>query len=434
MGAAWCMPKTAGPLGGAKRAGLMVSVSLLAALSTSPEVSAQCAAATYNFTNEGGNRNLVPPGSPLIPVINSVNTAFLTNTTSFVSSPLATQPDQNTGGVWARNVGGSIDTFSKTTTTARPFDVGELNGPFPTPHVFASGSQKCLQVTHQEYMGYQVGIDLGKINIGGSGGNWHFGITAGSLNLRTEDRTPASTFTSHSFQFEGDLKSQFEVPFIGVYTTYTMGNFFIDAAVRWDFYQGALSSVRYDYSGVKDNARAVSLTSSAGYRMALASNWFLEPSVSMSLSRVQVDPVLLIDSQGIAGHNLQVNDITSILGRGGLRIGTNITQGSVVLQPFATASVIHEFESDAISTATLVRKQSNVYVQLPGPPATTIVSGIAGLELETHTERVGTYGQFGLGLTVVAGDTGWLGYGRVDGRVGENITGFSYNAGLRYQW
>src|SRR5262245_20345729 len=79
-----------GPRGVAKRAGLIASVSLLAALSASPEVSAQCAVATYNFGNGGSGRNLVPPGSPLIPVINSVNTAFLTNASSFVSSPGAT--------------------------------------------------------------------------------------------------------------------------------------------------------------------------------------------------------------------------------------------------------------------------------------------------------------------------------------------------------
>ena len=83
------------------------------------------------------------------------------------------------------------------------------------------------------------------------------------------------------------------MPFIGVYTAYTMGNFFIDGALRWDFYQGSLSSVKDNFSGVKDSARAVSLTSSAGYRLPLMSNWFLEPSVSVSLSRVKVAPVLI---------------------------------------------------------------------------------------------------------------------------------------------
>ena len=49
------------------------------------------------------------------------------------------------------------------------------------------------------------------------------------------------------------------------------------------------------------------------------------------------------------------------------------------------------------------------------------------------TSRVGTYEQFGLGSTFQLVNTGWLGYGRVDYRTGDNIQGISVNAGLRYQ-
>ena len=133
-----------------------------------------------------------PTSSPLVPVINSVNTAFLTNTTSFVSSPNATETGQWTGGTWSRVVGGAVDSNSKTTSTVMPgFDVGQLNGP-NSPHTFASGSQKCIQFTGQDYMGFQVGTDLGQLNIGNKGGNWHFGVTAGALYLNTQDKTPQS--------------------------------------------------------------------------------------------------------------------------------------------------------------------------------------------------------------------------------------------------
>ena len=47
---------------------------------------------------------------------------------------------------------------------------------------------------------------------------------------------------------------------------------------------------------------------------------------------------------------------------------------------------------------------------------------------------MGTYGQFGLGTAAVLGNTGWLGYARVDYRTGENIEGWNVNAGLRYQF
>jgi len=39
-----------------------------------------------------------------------------------------------------------------------------------------------------------------------------------------------------------------------------------------------------------------------------------------------------------------------------------------------------------------------------------------------------------MGTAVVLGKTGWLGYGRVDYRKGENIEGVAGNIGLRYQW
>jgi hypothetical protein len=430
MWAAWRVPQTAGPLAVAKKACWLASATLFAALSVSSEASAQCG---RPIAVQGVTVNL--QSSPLIPVINSVNTAFLTNTTSFVSSPNATEPGQWTGGTWSRVVGGAIDSSSKSTSTVMPgFDVGQLGGP-NSPHTFASGSQTCLQFTRQDYTGFQVGTDLGQLNIGNKGGNWHFGITAGGLYLNTEDKTPQSVFTG-GFIAAGDLKTKFEVPFIGVYTAYIMGNFFIDGALRWDFYQGSLSSLKDEFIGVKDSARAVSLTSSAGYRLPLMSNWFLEPSVSVSLSRVKVAPVLIPDGPqaSLQFSDLRVNDITSFLGRAGLSVGTNVTVGTLVLQPFATASVIHEFEDPVISRIIVTKSVNHILdgFNLGGPGS--FVSGTNGLQIESQTERIGTYGQFGFGLAAVAGNTGWLGYGRVDGRVGDSITGFSYNVGLRYQW
>ena len=47
---------------------------------------------------------------------------------------------------------------------------------------------------------------------------------------------------------------------------------------------------------------------------------------------------------------------------------------------------------------------------------------------------MGTYGQFALGTAAAIINTGWLGYARVDYKVGEDIEGWSVNAGLRYQF
>src|SRR5262245_24108497 len=80
------------------------------------------------------------------------------------------------------------------------------------------------------------------------------------------------------------------------------------------------------------------------------------------------------------------------------------------------------------------------WVRIPLPPpdygnigSKTIQPNI-GFALDSSTERLGTYGQFGLGTALVVGDTGWVGYGRADVKVGENINGIGFNVGLRYQW
>src|SRR4029453_2312061 len=53
--------------------------------------------------------------SAFISTINSVNTAFLTNTSPFVSAPGRPQPDQQGGGIWGRVIAGTVET--KTTSS-----------------------------------------------------------------------------------------------------------------------------------------------------------------------------------------------------------------------------------------------------------------------------------------------------------------------------
>jgi len=48
--------------------------------------------------------------------------------------------------------------------------------------------------------------------------------------------------------------------------------------------------------------------------------------------------------------------------------------------------------------------------------------------------RMGTFEQFGLGLTAQLRDSNWVGYVRGDYRTGENITGTTLNGGLRYRF
>ncbi len=52
----------------------------------------------------------------------------------------------------------------------------------------------------------------------------------------------------------------------------------------------------------------------------------------------------------------------------------------------------------------------------------------------TTTSRIGTYGQYSLGIAGQVVNTGWLGFARVDYRNGETIDGWSGTAGVRYQF
>jgi Autotransporter beta-domain len=399
-----------------------VGVLICAAGAAPVEALAQCRN-DYNFgvasvtPGPGGGitvKTLNPTTSPLISIINTVNTAFLTNTTSFVSSPSGPTSDQQSGGVWGRVVAGVTDTKSTTTDVPK----GTLSS-----GVAMTGSQVCHQSANHTYGGFQVGADLGKLNINNSGSNWHFGVTAGYLTASAKDTTPGfddGTGNLGNTYAPGDLTAHFQVPFLGLYTVFTHGNFFADTQVRFDLYQSTSASPGNNYFGVLNDAHGISLTGAAGYRFALGDTWFIEPSIGGVWSRVQVDPLITPLALGAdVRGTLRVDDIESLLGRATLRVGASLPFGNYVWQPFATASVLHEFAGAATSKLTI-----------------SDPSGVPfnGAVFTSSTSRVGTYGQFGVGTAIVAGNSGWLGYGRVDAKVGESVEGIGVNMGLRYQW
>ena len=340
----------------------------------------------------------------IVSVLNTASTAFLTNTTAFVSSPAGPQPDQQGGGVWGRTIGGSVETKNTGVTSVDTTAFG-----FATP-----GSVNCNTTTRQDYAGFQVGHDISILNHGGSGANWHVGVTAGYFESFAHDTTAGGTF-----------KGDFQVPFAGLYTAFTQGNFFLDGQARWDFFQNSISDNANGIFNQDFNAHGFSLTGNAGYRIDLPSNWFVEPSAGIVWSKVDVDPLnvsgTLVLGTGLAlPGTVQIQDIDSVLGRASVRVGTNYTSGNVLWQPFFTASVFHEFAGDV--TTNFAANFDALGLALPPIKATL------------STDRVGTYGQFGLGTAAALTNTGWLGYARFDYRIGENIDGWSINAGLRYQF
>jgi Autotransporter beta-domain len=352
----------------------------------------------------------------IISTMNTVNTAFLSPSSSFVSARGDAQPGQLGGGVWARTVVGTVE--SKATTTS-------------TIGAGITGTGTCGGVLREDYYGYQLGSDLINMNIGGGGGNFHFGITGGYINSSTQDQTKEGKYdradlnpiaTYHLTSPAGSLTADAEVPFVGVYAAYTLGNLFIDGQVRQDFYLLSVTDPLNGLSNQSQNGRGISAGANMGYKIPLPSNWFIEPSAGIMWSRVQIDPIPAPgtgnflknpDGSNVNKGDLRIDDIESILGRASLRIGATIPTGTLVWQPFVSGSVVHEFAGDVTAAS---------------------VPTFGGTVFNTSTSRVGTFTQIGIGTATAFGNSGWLAYGRADYRTGDSVEGYSFNTGVRYQW
>jgi opacity protein-like surface antigen len=203
--------------------------------------------------------------------------------------------------------------------------------------------------------------------------------------------------------------------------------------VREEFYSANLTNTAAGLLNQQFGARGISVATSAGYNFALANNWFIEPSAGFIWSRTNVDTINIsggVITQGAVGA-LSTNPIDSEIGRLSLRAGTTITSGNITWQPFASVSVFHEFASNILSSATSLPGAGGVVCPI-GPPFCAVVPvTVSGTN---STTRVGTYGQYSLGLAGQLANTGWLGFVRVDYKNGDNIDGWTGNVGLRYQF
>jgi opacity protein-like surface antigen len=334
--------------------------------------------------------------------IGNVNTAFLTQQGSaFVSAPANPVPDQPGGGVWVRGVGGHVNISSTSTSTGVSTQGGA---------VFNTATTNCANSQHESFAGAQVGADIARLNW--SGWNVHLGTTAGYLGAKTTDNA--------------GFGNNFEVPFFGTYVVATKGRFFADMMVREEFYNVNLNNPGFSFANQPIGAHGYSVSVSSGYNFDLGQGWFIEPSAGFIYSKTSVDN---FTAPGVFGANftgitgvIQTNDVTSEIGRASLRVGKAIETPSVIWQPFASASVFHEFAGNTVSN----------YVSLNG----VFPAGGAPFTYnqQTSTSRVGTYGQYSLGLAGQIVNTGWLGFVRVDYRNGNNLDGWTGNAGIRYQF
>ena len=331
-------------------------------------------------------------------VIGTVNTAFVSQGNAFAVGLPNAQPDQVAGGLWMRTIGGRVDNQATVTFNG---SVASVPG--------SLGSVTCNSDIRQDYGGFQLGQDLARLNISGDGATLHVGVTGGYAQSETQDLDGSN--------FNGD----FQVPFAGVYATYTHGRFFADALLRGDFYQMNLNAAAASLGNQRLNAFGLTESTSVGYNFDIGNNWFIEPSVSGIHSSTKIDTLNLPGGSGnlfngfpLPPGAVQFSDVESWLGRIGVRIGTAFTGGNIAWQPFATASVWHEFAGNTAATYS---------APLLGNTSGTL-SG----------SRVGTYGQYSVGVSGQMIGSPWLGYVRIDVKDGENVEGVGFNAGLRYQF
>src|SRR3984893_18672342 len=405
--------KTKGPIVGAGSLVLMLfsasaaqaqctSVGLNGLNTTAPVVAQAAGMAVANVSASVG---------ALVTSINSANTAFLTQSSAFIGSPANPQPDQQGGGVWARGVGGHLSVG--TTATA-----GNIS--FGTPQ---QGRITCNTRTLEDFSGVQVGTDFARLNV--NGWNLHAGSTVGYLGSKTHDATPG-------LDPPASFRDSLQIPFVGTYAAASYGGFLVDGQVRGDFFQNEVSDDNHGLAGQRFDARGISVTGNVAYNQKLGNQWFIEPSAGIIWSRTHVDE-LNVPGTGILGTPvgpgfvplwaLTVNDIESVLGRLSVRVGTRVTSGNVVWQPFASAGVFHEFAGGVTSSLTSnFSALGAAFAPLPTLSSTVTTSGL------------GTYGQFGLGIAAQLVNSDWVSYLRADYRTGDNIEGWSVNGGLRYQF
>jgi outer membrane autotransporter protein len=401
------------PLACSARAAVLGAGALVVALLSTSAAQAQCTAPGF----------VPPPGFPTGPAvtavagvsayvgtiaaaIHSANTVFLSQSTAFVASPPNPAPDQQGGGVWARGVGGHLS-FGTTATA------GNINFGGSVP-----GNVVCNTRTLADFAGVQVGTDIARLNV--NGWNVHAGSTVGYLGSKTRDATPSGLNPPASFH------DSLQIPFAGIYIAASNGGFLVDAQLRSMFFQNDVSDANHGMAGQGFDARGVSLTGNVGYNYNLGNRWFVEPSAGIIWSRTRVDQMnvpgtIVTGLGGVPPWVLTVKDIESTLGRLSVRVGTSSLYGDVMLQPFASASVFHEF-------------QGGVSSSLASDFSAIGMGGLPTLSSTVSVTGPRTYGQFGLGLAAQALDSGWVSYLRGDYRTGDHIEGWSLNGGLRYQF
>ncbi len=261
--------------------------------------------------------------------------------------------------------------------------------------------------------GFQTGFDLGLCNVGGSGWNIHAGVMGGVADISANGLSRAPTPVS-GLEISTRTRATANVPFVGIYSFATNGAFTAELDVRRDFYDVKLSSndaatgLVFVSPNQKLKGDGLSFNGSLSYRWAIGERFHVEPQVGLSKARSSFGLVpFATGSQDF----MRIDPLMSLMGRVGLSAGATLPVAEkLVLGPFVSGSLWHEF-------AKPTRSQTSI--------------GSSGQSFLAETQRVGTFGQVGAGLTISHNDGLLSGYVRGDLRFGERLAGKALNAGLK---
>ena len=176
--------------------------------------------------------------------------------------------------------------------------------------------------------------------------------------------------------------------------------------IRHDQFDMSLDNPDFAVVNQKLNANGMVYSGEASYVVPLPNNFFVEPSGALYVSRIDIDNERL---PAFATPTFASFDqYQSTLGRLGLRGGETFVVSNITFQPYASASVWHEFQGETTANVALF-------------PSITGTS-------------VGTFGQFTAGLAAQVPKLNLTSYIRADFREGEDIHGWGLTAGMRYSF
>jgi outer membrane autotransporter protein len=330
-------------------------------------------------------------------MLSTLNSVFTEPASAFITGPHDPKPDTFSMGAWVRTRAGDFNTNS--TSVVKSQAQGSQGE--------GSAAQSVNATTSSSFAGVHGGFDLGLYNISNTNWNANLGFHAGTI-----------TGSSAS----GSTNLNLNVPFYGVYGALTNGVYSFDVLVRRDLYlMDVYSSQGLVAAGNNsDRGNGWSGIVNGQYHYNIAeTGWYAEPSLAFLWSNAAINP-LAVNAPGSAATAIHWNNIDSATGRAGIRVGTAFQATSdLIVAPYATLSIWHEFAGNSVSSLNLS------YVAAADSTTTNVV---------VSTNRVGTFGQFGLGSAFSSPLPGLSGFVRGDLRFGERLSGEAINAGLRWQF